>query len=63
MSWKIEIKYLYFIMACTDCKKKTEIKKELIDSSEFVSRGVIWFVIIWSIFACYGIYSFIKNLL
>lgn len=50
-------------MGCSNCKKKSDIKKELIKSSEFISRGVEIFVIIWSLFACYGIYSFIKNFL
>lgn len=63
MGWKIEIKYLYFTMACSNCKKRNEIKQEINQGTEFVSKGVIWFVIIWSLFALYGIYTFIRNII
>jgi len=63
ISWKIEIKYLYYIMGCSSCKQKRDIKKDLLESTESVNKGVIWFVIVWSLFAVYGIYSLIKNFL
>lgn len=47
-------------MGCSSCKEKKDIKEELLKSSEYVSRGIVWFVIIWSLFAVFGIYSFIK---
>lgn len=50
-------------MSCSNCKKKNEFKNEIVQSSEFVSKGVVWFVVIWSLFALFGIYSLIKLLL
>jgi hypothetical protein len=47
-------------MGCSDCKQKKNIKKDLIESSSIVNRGVLWFVIIWSLLAIYGLYSLIK---
>lgn len=49
-------------MGCSTCKEKKDIKKELTESTGGVSNGVIWFVVIWSLFAVYGIYSLIKLL-
>lgn len=47
-------------MACSKCKKKEQIV-DFEKGTEFVERGVIIFVIVWSLFAIYGIYSFINN--
>jgi len=47
-------------MACSKCKKQERIE-EFEKSTEFVSKGVIMFVIIWSLFAIYGIYSLITK--
>ena len=46
-------------MACSECKKKEKIK-ELQTSTEFVSKGVIIFAVVWSLLALYGLYSIIK---
>lgn len=46
-------------MGCSTCKEKKDIKKELTGSTGDVSKGVVWFVVIWSLFALYGIYSFV----
>jgi hypothetical protein len=48
-------------MGCSSCKEKRDIKEELIKSSEFVSKGVIWFTIIWSILAIYGLVTLISK--
>lgn len=47
-------------MACSKCKKQERIEG-FEKSTEFVSKGVIMFVIIWSLFAIYGIYSLITK--
>jgi hypothetical protein len=47
-------------MGCSECKKNKTIKEDLLKSTEFVQKGIIWFVLIWSIFAIYGIYTFIN---
>jgi hypothetical protein len=49
-------------MSCTKCKKKERIV-EFEKSTEFIDKGVILFVIVWSLFAIYGIYTFINSLL
>ena len=48
-------------MGCSSCKEKRDIKQELINSNEFVSKGVIWFTIIWSILAIYGLVTLISK--
>lgn len=48
-------------MACTKCKKQEKIE-EFKESTKFVENGVMVFVVVWSLFAIYGIYTFIKNL-
>ncbi len=47
-------------MACTKCKKQERVE-EFKKSTEFIDKGVVIFVIIWSSFAIYGIYSFISK--
>lgn len=49
-------------MSCTDCKKKKDIKEETIKSGELVSKGVIWFAIIWSLLGGYGLITLIYKL-
>jgi hypothetical protein len=53
-------------MACTNCKKtgnvkKEKIKKEIVDSVDGSEKSVIIFMIIWTLLAIYGIYSLIVN--
>ena len=48
-------------MACTSCKQKREIKEEIIKSTEFVNKGVLWFTLIWSILAIYGLVTLISK--
>jgi len=47
-------------MACSKCKKQERIE-EFEKSTEFINKGVIAFVIIWSLFAVYGIYTLISK--
>ena len=48
-------------MACSKCKEKKTLKEDLIKSTGIVSKGIVWFTIIWTIFAIYGIYSLITK--
>jgi hypothetical protein len=48
-------------MACSSCKEKKEIKEELIKTGEFVSKGVIWFSIGWSLLGIYGLVTLISK--
>jgi hypothetical protein len=50
-------------MGCSECKKKQTMKEEMLESSKFVSNAVVWFVIVWSGFAIYGIYTLISKLI
>jgi hypothetical protein len=50
-------------MSCTNCKEKRNVKEEIVKSGEFVSNGIIWFAIIWTIFGLYGLYSLIHKFL
>ncbi len=38
-----------------------EIKEELIKSGEFVSKGIIWFAVIWSLLGGYGLITLISK--
>jgi hypothetical protein len=53
-------------MGCSDCKKKDKFRermeREISNNVPTLSWGVVWFVIIWSLLAIYGIYSLIKLL-
>ena len=50
-------------MSCTSCKEKKYVKEEIIKSGEFVSKGVIWFAVIWSVLGVYGLYTLITKLI
>lgn len=58
----VENNYILY-MGCSKCKKNQSVKDEVLKSAEFVEKGVIWFVIIWSIFGIYGFYSLIVKIL
>lgn len=49
-------------MACTKCKHKKNYNQDFFKKSEFVGRNIIWFFIVWSLLALYGIYNLILNL-
>jgi hypothetical protein len=51
-------------MACSKCKKKKlDLRSEIEKQTSFVSKGVIVFVIIWSVLAIYGLHSLISKVL
>ncbi len=50
-------------MACSECKKKQTKKQDVLEGAKFVNNTVIGFVIVWSAFAVYGIYTLISKLL
>jgi hypothetical protein len=60
---KREIKCIYFNMGCTSCKEKKDIKEEMIKSGEFISKGIIWFAIGWSLLGIYGLITLISKIL
>lgn len=55
-------------MGCSDCKKKTPIiPKEEIEklkkSGTDIDKLMTWFIIIWLLLGCYGLYSLIKDII
>jgi len=59
--------YNLITMACSKCKQKSkssEMAKQEIDSMvKSMEKGDTWFVIVWCLFALYGIYSLIDKFL
>lgn len=47
-------------MGCTKCKEKNGIKGDRNKTIDRTQNGIVWFVVIWSMFAIYGVISFIK---
>jgi hypothetical protein len=57
---------LYF-MECKSCKKRTPeqmeaIKNNVLNNTKGIQKGIIWFTVIWTLFALYGVYSLICNI-
>jgi hypothetical protein len=50
-------------MGCTTCKEKSNIREEMVKSGEFIPKGVIIFMIVWSILGVYGLYTLITKLI
>lgn len=50
-------------MACESCKKRKSFNEKMNESGDFISRSTVVFVIIWSLFSLYGIYSLISKFL
>ena len=59
--------YNLIIMACSKCKQKSEssqkTKMEIESMVKSMEKGVTWFLIVWSLFAVYGIYSLVMKFL
>lgn len=54
-------------MSCKNCKKRTPeeteaIKKHILESTKGIQKGVIWFSIIWTLLALYGLYNLISHI-
>lgn len=49
-------------MACASCKKK-ELRRQFDEMSEYSTKYAVWFLVIWSGFAIYGIYSLVTKFL
>lgn len=47
------------IMGCTNCKKKYEVRESFYKMTDKTDKKYYIFIIIWSIFAIYGIIKFI----
>lgn len=50
-------------MSCKSCKEKNDMKDKMMETAEFVSKGVVWFAVIWSALGLYGLYTLINNFL
>ena len=50
-------------MACTSCKKKQNIKDEILKSGGSIPKRILIFSIIWIILGGYGLYSLVIKLL
>jgi len=49
-------------MGCTSCKKNSNYKDQIIQSTKNVEKGIVWFSVIWTLLALYGLYSLIRNI-
>jgi hypothetical protein len=47
-------------MGCTKCKEKNKVNVDLNKTIERTQSGVVIFVVIWSLFTIYGLFSFVK---
>lgn len=50
-------------MSCSKCKQKNRLKEEFDNTTSLIDKKIVWFIVIWSIFALYGIYSLIVKIL
>jgi len=47
-------------MGCKKCKEKGGVNEIIGDSFNKTQKGVTIFIIIWTVFAIYGIYTFVN---
>jgi hypothetical protein len=50
-------------MSCTSCKEKKDIREELMKTTKIVSKGIIWFIVIWTMLGIYGLVTLISKIL
>jgi hypothetical protein len=50
-------------MACSKCKNKDKTREELMKTADFINKGTIWFIVVWSVLAVYGLYTLITKLI
>jgi hypothetical protein len=50
-------------MACKNCKNKETLKEEMLNSTKLVESWVIWFAVIWTGLAIYGLITLIGKIL
>jgi hypothetical protein len=48
-------------MGCKECKKKSEFKEKYEETTSYIEKYTILFVIVWSALAVYGLYSLINK--
>jgi len=48
-------------MACDKCKKKNELKTEMMKTEGLVDKKIIAFVIIWTSLGFYGLFQLISK--
>ena len=47
-------------MACSKCKKREQVE-DFKKTTEFIDKGVVIFVIIWSALSIYGLYTIVSK--
>jgi hypothetical protein len=50
-------------MSCESCKKKNDFQEEVKNSTSFVGKGVVVFVIVWTMLAIYGLVNLIQKII
>lgn len=50
-------------MGCSKCKQKNRLREEYEKSTDSIDKKTLWFVIIWSAFSIYGLFSLVSKLL
>jgi len=50
-------------MSCPECKKKETLDKKFSEYQAGVGKGVIIFVVVWSLLAVYGAITLISKIL
>jgi hypothetical protein len=50
-------------MSCDSCKKKESYTEEVKNAGSFVGKGVIIFVVVWSLLAIFGLVSLIQKII
>lgn len=50
-------------MSCTSCKEKKDIRGELMKTTKMVSKGIVWFIVIWTMLGIYGLVTLISKIL
>jgi|LakMenEpi03Aug12_release.lakeMendotaPanAssembly.Ray.scaffolds.fasta_scaffold307725_4 hypothetical protein len=59
----LNLNYLYYIMGCSKCKNKNEIKDEFMAKANFFEKVGIAILAILLILSSYGIYSLIQKVI
>lgn len=50
-------------MACSECKKKKDLRQDIINATDNIEKKIVIFVIGWSILGLYGLYSLVSKFL
>ena len=50
-------------MGCSKCKQKNRLREEYNKSTDSIDKRTLWFVVIWSAFSIYGLFSLVSKFL